>query len=141
MFLHTGVSRLSVLRPFRRTSVWLVGVDVRRPFSWRERFAVGKADPLLSISRFSSVEMQRHNPTLPLGTTVHLCTEPDDAWLAATEGVRPPVAYSAAARTPAVLIVSRQVSSQRYKGHEHLIAGWSRVLANVPNAELWVVGG
>jgi phosphatidylinositol alpha-1,6-mannosyltransferase len=46
----------------------------------------------------------------------------------------------AGSRQPAVLIVARQSSGQRYKGHDQLIAGWSRVLAKIPEAELWVVG-
>jgi phosphatidylinositol alpha-1,6-mannosyltransferase len=141
MFLHTGVARLAVLRPQGRSSLWLVGIDVRRRFGWRERFAVRRADPLLSISAFSSDEMQRHNPNLPAGQTVHLCAEPDKLWLdAGDDGDNTARSYSAASRAPAVLIVARQSASQRYKGHDQLISGWPRVLERVPDAELWIAG-
>jgi phosphatidylinositol alpha-1,6-mannosyltransferase len=141
MFLHTGVARLAVLRPKGRSSLWLVGIDVRRHLGWRERFAVRRADPLLSISAFSSDEMQRHNPNLPPGKTVHLCAEPDKLWLNSDDdGERAARSYSAASRAPAVLIVARQSASQRYKGHDQLIAGWPKVLERVPDAELWIAG-
>jgi len=139
MFLHIGVGRLSVLRPLDATTLWLVGVEVRRSLNWLERFALRRAGPLFSISRFSSDEMLRHNPTLPAASTVvHLCTEPDEPWT----GGRPegPPEYVSATRKPAVMIVARQAASERYKGHDQLILGWPRVLARVSNAELWIVG-
>jgi phosphatidylinositol alpha-1,6-mannosyltransferase len=141
MFLHTGVSRLSVLRPRRRSSLWLVGIDVRRRLKWQERFAVRQANPLLSISTFSNDEMRRYNPGLPSASTVHLCVEPDGPWLGTERSSNPPTFYSAADRAPAAMIVARQAPTQRYKGHDQLILGWSRVLARIPSAELWVVGG
>jgi phosphatidylinositol alpha-1,6-mannosyltransferase len=140
MFLSMGVSRLSVLRPRGRSALWLVGLDVRRQLAWHERFAVRKADPLFSISRLSNDQMQRYNPTLPLATTIHLCVEPDEAWLSLDRAAPTAATYEARSRRPAVLIVARQSSGQRNKGHDQLIAGWSRVLAKIPDAELWVVG-
>jgi phosphatidylinositol alpha-1,6-mannosyltransferase len=140
MFLHMGVSRLSVLRPMGRSVLWLVGLDVRRRLGWRERFAVRKASPLLSISRFSNDQMLHYNPTLPSATTVHLCVEPDQAWLNPDRKTPTSAGYEARSREPAVLIVARQSASQRYKGHEQLILGWNRVLAKMPDAELWIVG-
>jgi phosphatidylinositol alpha-1,6-mannosyltransferase len=139
MFIYVGVGRLSVLRPFGATTLWLVGIEVRRPLNWVERLVVRRADPLLSISKFSSDEMLRHNPALPgASAVVHLCAEPDDPWIdARSDG---PIGYVAAARTPAVLIVARQAANERYKGHDQLIAGWPRVLERVPAAELWIVG-
>ncbi len=140
MFLHIGVGRLAVLRPVGRTSLWLVGIEVRRELRWYERFAIRRADPLLSISTFSSDEMRRHNPTLPSARTVHLCVEPDEAWLGRDHQVKAPETYRAATRAPAVMIVARQSALERYKGHDELIAAWPKVLARVPDAELWVVG-
>jgi phosphatidylinositol alpha-1,6-mannosyltransferase len=139
MFVYVGVGRLGVLRPFGATTLWLVGIEVRRRLSWVERHTVRRADPLLSISKFSSDEMLRYNPELPgASAVVHLCAEPDDPWIAA----RPQSAagYAAAARKPAVMIVARQAAHERYKGHDELIVGWPRVLNEVPAAELWIVG-
>jgi phosphatidylinositol alpha-1,6-mannosyltransferase len=139
MFMHIGVGRLAPLRPLGKTSVWLVGVEVRRKLRWYEKFAIRRASPLLSISTFSSDEMLRHNPGLPAASTVHLCAEPDEVW--SGRDAQPPSSYSAASRAPAVMIVARQSALERYKGHDQLIAGWPRVMSQVPGAELWIVGG
>jgi len=41
---------------------------------------------------------------------------------------------------PVVLIVGRLWSVERGKGHDELLQAWPTVAAEVPNAELWVVG-
>jgi phosphatidylinositol alpha-1,6-mannosyltransferase len=140
MFMHIGVGRLAPLRPLGKTSVWLVGVEVRRKLRWHEKLAIRRANPLLSISTFSSDAMVRHNPGLPPASTVHLCAEPDEIW-SGSEGRPTAASYSAATRAPAVMIVARQSKLERYKGHDQLISAWPRVLSQVPGAELWIVGG
>jgi phosphatidylinositol alpha-1,6-mannosyltransferase len=147
IFLHIGVGRLGVLRPFRRQSLWLVGIEVRRRLRADERFTVRRARPLLAISRFSSDEMRRHNPDLPAALPVHLAVEPEGPWSSsptthATATVVPPVVppYVAAARRPAVLIVARLAASERYKGHDQLLEAWTEVRRQHPAAELWIAG-
>jgi glycosyltransferase involved in cell wall biosynthesis len=143
IFLHIGVGRLGVLRPFRRQSLWLVGIEVRRRLRVDERFTVRRARPLLAISRFSSDEMRRHNPDLPAALPVHLGVEPEGPWSSstttnATETAVPK--YVAAARKPAVLIVARLAASERYKGHDQLLEAWGEVRRQHPAAELWIAG-
>src|SRR5689334_14789585 len=57
IFLHINVARLGPLTPFSRLSLWLVGIEVRRRLGLHERQVVRMADPLLSISEFSTAEM------------------------------------------------------------------------------------
>jgi phosphatidylinositol alpha-1,6-mannosyltransferase len=141
VFLHINVARLGVLTPLSPLSLWLVGIEVRRRLGPHERFVVRKADPLLSISTFSTQEMRRFNPDLPDATTVHLSVEPDEAWLPkASGGPALPQNYQAATRSQAVLVVARLAAAERYKGHDQLIDAWPRVVAACPQARLWIVG-
>jgi phosphatidylinositol alpha-1,6-mannosyltransferase len=139
IFVHVGVGRLGIVRGFLRQSLWLVGIEVRRPLRRDERFSVRRSRPLLAISRFSSDEMRRHNPGLPAATPVHLGVEADGPWSRAGAGAEIPV-YQAAARKPAVLIVARMAASERYKGHDQLLEAWGEIEARHPKAELWIAG-
>ena len=139
VFLHINVARLAMLTPFSRLALWLVGVEVRRRLAPHERLVVHRAEPLLSISDFSATEMRRFNPDLPRARTVHLAVEPDEAWNAEDGGRS--TSYDAASRDRAVLVVSRLSAAERYKGHDQLIDAWPRVVASVPDARLWIVGG
>jgi len=139
VFLHINVARLGLLTPFSRLALWLVGIEVRRRLPVHERQVVRMADPLLSISEFSTAEMQRFNPDLPGAKTVHLSVEPDERWLT-SGGHRAPRTYNAAERDRAVLVVARLAAANRYKGHDQLIDAWPRVVAAQPDAKLWIVG-
>lgn len=141
IFLHINVARLGALTPFSPLALWLVGIEVRRRLGIHERFVVRKADPLLSISAFSTHEMHRFNPDLPDATTVHLSNEPDAAWLpGGGDGRATPPPYQAANRSPAVLVVARMSAAERYKGHDQLIEAWPTVVRARADAELWIVG-
>ena len=56
-------------------------------------------------------------------------------------GTQLEIATPAPSGTPAVLMVGRLDKSERYKGHEQTIEAWPKVLAQLPAAELWIVGG
>ena len=140
LFLHINVARLAMLTPLSPLSLWLVGIEVRRRLAPHERFVVRRADPLLSISDFSTKEMQRFNPDLPDARTVHLSVEPDEPWITQKPQLGAPPAYKAATRDRAVLVVARLAVANRYKGHDQLIDAWPRVVATQPDAMLWVVG-
>jgi phosphatidyl-myo-inositol dimannoside synthase len=140
LFLHINVARLAMLTPLSPLSLWLVGIEVRRRLAPHERFVVRKADPLLSISDFSTKEMQRFNPGLPDARTVHLSVEPDEPWLVANPASAAPPLYKAASRDRAVLVVARLAVANRYKGHDQLVDAWPQVVASQPDAMLWIVG-
>jgi phosphatidylinositol alpha-1,6-mannosyltransferase len=139
IFLHVGVGRLGVLRGLLRQSLWLVGIEVRRRLRWYEEIPLRRARPLLSISKFSSDEMQRANPSLPAALPVHLSIEPDEPW-SGPEIAANRHTYRAASRKSAVLIVARIAASERYKGHDALIQAWPAVLERCHEAELWIAG-
>jgi len=42
---------------------------------------------------------------------------------------------------PAALMIGRMQRDEGYKGHRELIQIWPRVIASLPTAELWIVGG
>jgi phosphatidylinositol alpha-1,6-mannosyltransferase len=140
LFLHINVARLGLLTPFSRLSLWLVGIEVRRRLPVHERMVVRMADPLLSISEFSTAEMRRFNPDLPHARTVHLSVEPDEKWRRNGQARHEQPHYAAAEREPAVLVVARLATANRYKGHDQLIDAWPRVVASQPGAKLWIVG-
>ena len=125
MFMHLGPGRLATLRMFRPYSFWLVGIEVRKCLDRIERRAVTRAQPLLSISTFSSDEMRAFNPGLPGAQTVHLGMEPDAAWSMTDHRGG---AYHAADRAPAIMIVGRLAANERYKGHDQLIDAWPEIL-------------
>jgi phosphatidylinositol alpha-1,6-mannosyltransferase len=83
--------------------------------------------------------MQRFNPDLPCARTVHLSIEPDDPWLPNTTQPSEP-SFDAARRERAVLVVARMAKTEKYKGHDQLIAAWSTVVGAQPDASLWIVG-
>lgn len=139
VFLHINVARLAVLTAFSRLALWLVGIEVRRKLSPHERFVVRHADPLLSISDFSTSEMRRFNPDLPDAYTVHLGVEPGEERPSGTLDL-PCAPYEAARRDRAVLVVARLEAAERYKGHDQLIDAWPQVVAAQADAELWIVG-
>lgn len=119
---------------------WEIGEELFKPISWHKRRALGRAGRLLSISRNTAQVAARRNPGLPEGQPVLLCLEPP---LYEPEPVPDPVVaepYEPAARRRAVLIVANMHRRLLYKGHQELIAGWSRVVDACPDAELWIVG-
>lgn len=138
VFLHVGIGRLAILRGPLPLSFWIVGIEVRRPLRFFERWLVKRANPLLSISTYSSDEMRRHNPDLPAGKTVHLSVEPEN-WKETSQDLER-THYDPAQRKCAVLVVARMAAGERYKGHDQLIEGWPEVMRRCPGAELWITG-
>jgi phosphatidylinositol alpha-1,6-mannosyltransferase len=137
MFLHVGVARLARVLLGKRFSLWLVGIDVWQRLRGGRRRAVERADPLLSISRFTAAEMQRANPGAPAAEVVHLALEPDDAWQGgpAPAEPRPP-----SRRAPLALVVGRLDARDRYKGFDIVLEAWPHVVRVLPEARLWIVG-
>ena len=143
IFLHVGVGRLALICSVPYT-IWIIGIEVRRPLKWLESWAFIRSRELLSISEFSYQEFRRWNPTTSkvcrLARVVHLCREPDEAWTAPSQQPHD-YAYDSALRSPRVLIVARMSAAERYKGHDQLIECWPEVVSRQPGAELRVVGG
>jgi phosphatidyl-myo-inositol dimannoside synthase len=139
IFLHVGMARIALLRFGLPHSAWIVGVEVRRPLTFTERLAFQTAAPLLSISKYSSDEMLKHNPGLRPGIPVHLSVEPDGPW-SKSSPIPDGETYDASTRRKSVLIVARMSASERYKGHDQLISAWPAVVQSCPGAELLITG-
>jgi len=130
-FWHVGMLRLLPLLRVGRAKVvlFLHGIEVWRRFGPITRRLLDRVDLFLSNSDFTWQRfvdfnppmIQRAHQVVPLG-----CGE-------ATAG-------GAFSPEPAALILGRIMRTEDYKGHRELIAAWPRVLASIPEAQLWIAG-
>jgi phosphatidyl-myo-inositol dimannoside synthase len=141
MYLLVNQAELYLLPGHPPYSVWEIGEELFQPAQPRRFQALMHAERLFSISHSTSAIAQKHNPGLPDATVVHLCDEPP-LYEAPNDSVfvLQLAPYHAADRQPAVMILARLDLAHLYKGHKELIVAWSQVVAQVPNAELWIVG-
>lgn len=133
VFTHVELLKLlPLLWPGPKEVVlFLMGIEVWRPFGWLTRKMLDRVDHFLSISQHTwnrFVEMhprfaRRRHTVLPLGIGHPLGREP-----------APPE------DPPTTLILSRLAKEEDYKGHRELITVWPRVRQVVPGARLWVAG-
>jgi phosphatidylinositol alpha-1,6-mannosyltransferase len=115
----------------RRKYLFLHGIECWRPFDNFTIRLLDRIDMFLTNSeftwnRFIAIHPRWKNAahrTVRLGVGV---PEPSGA---------PP------GQIPAAVIIGRMNASEGYKGHRELIEAWPLVLARVPSAELWIVGG
>ncbi len=116
--------------------VWIYGIEVWRPLDRLRGRALAGAARRLTISRATLEQARGH------------LVEPVLDWqvvpLALEE--RPPAGTADTgllerAGRGFVLTVGRMSASERYKGHDELIAAWPRVLERHPGARLVVAGG
>ena len=111
--------------------LWQIGTECFEQLGTARRRAVRRANRIFSISTHTTRLAASHTPGIPNAIVVYPCTEPPDP---------EPAPYYAAAREPAVLIVGNMHRGLMYKGHQQLIAAWPRVVAECPEALLWIVG-
>lgn len=130
---HLGLLRLLPFFRFSkiRVVVMLLGIEAWKQQRGLTRKELDKVDLFLSISdhtwqdflKFNPQYKQRRHQTVLLGIGKPLQEE-----------------TPAPAATPAALMLSRLSKDEDYKGHREVIAAWPRVLKDVPNAKLWIVG-
>ena len=135
---HIGVGPVGrLLRSARGKLVQFIhGVECWRQLPFHQRIGLAATDGILSNSRFTMDRFIEFNPEwsrIPgtvcwLGLNRDLDTQ--------TSNPSPPVSGP-----PSVLIVGRMTGSERYKGHEELIAVWNDVRRFIPGARLEIVGG
>lgn len=141
-FDHAGLAR-SVLLPLPglpapRFAVFVHGVELAEARHGARARALRAAHRVLANSRFTADRLHAQLPTLgDQIRVVPLCIDPErvEAWQALEAG------QAAARREPAALIVGRMWADERGKGHDELLAAWPSVRCQVPEAELWIVGG
>lgn len=130
---HLGLLRLLPFFRFSkiRVVVMLLGIEAWKPQRGLTRQELNKVDLFLTISdhtwhnflKFNSQYADRPHQTVLLGI-----------------GNTLPEETPAVSATPAALMLSRLSKGEDYKGHREVINAWPRILQEVPNAELWIVG-
>jgi phosphatidylinositol alpha-1,6-mannosyltransferase len=130
---HVALLRLlPFLRvPRARVIQVLHGIEAWRPQDWLTRRLLGRVDLFLSDSDHTWQRFLECNPGLHRAghRTLRL-------------GLDEPVAgrVPSPADPPSVLMVSRLLRSEDYKGHREVIGAWPLVLRREPGAELWIAG-
>lgn len=139
LFTHVGVARaqLRVPRNLRRPyavmlhgiEAWSATLDVER------RTVLREARARIAISPHTARRVAAAHPELPPIETCLLGLLPDDE-----HPDRVPADVRVDYGPHAVVIVGRMSGTERYKGHDQLVLAWPRVLADVPDASLVMVG-
>ena len=126
------VGALSIVRP--RLEYYLVahGIEVWRPYSMVERFALRRARSIWCVSEYTRQQVLRYSG-LP-AEAARVLPNALDPFLDVSN--RKPAAFAA----PVILTVSRLSSADAYKGIDHLIDALPAVRKDVPGARLRVVG-
>ena len=139
VFTHVGIARaqLRVPRHFRRPyGVFLHGIEAwSATLDAERRDALRQARVRIAISPHTARRVAAAHPDLPALETCLLALLPDEE-----QPDRVPADVRVDYGPHAVVIVGRMSSTERYKGHDQLVLAWPRVLAEIPNASLVMVG-
>ena len=139
VFNHVGVARVQALIPAparRPYAVFVHDVEAWDPDLGAHRRAVLRGAAVrVSNSNYTAARIERTHPDVgpvvacPLGLLdeSHQPQEPRPEWL---DRIGP----------LSVLIVGRMHDTERYKGHDELLACWPAVVARVPDAQLVIAG-
>jgi len=138
-FTHVGIARaqLRVPRQIRRPyGVMVHGIEAWTSTLDAERkAALQQARVRVAISPHTARRVAAAHPELPFIDTCMLALLPD---------VEHPSRIPADVRVEfgphAVVIVGRMSATEQYKGHDQLLLAWPRILAEVPDAMLVMVG-
>ncbi len=117
--------------PSARVVVFLHGIEAWQRHDWLTRRLLCSVDLFLSNSAYTWQRFVACRSSLPAAAhhVVHLGIDSVLAEESAPSG-----------EVPAILMLSRLSRSEDYKGHREMITAWPRVLAQIPNAELWIAG-
>lgn len=108
------------------------GIEVWRPFTLAERIALRGAEKIFCVSDFTRRELLRHCP-LPEGRAVVLHNALDPRF--EIRAGRPLAECS-----PVILVVTRLLAADHYKGVQHMIEAMPAIRARLPDATLRIVG-
>jgi phosphatidyl-myo-inositol dimannoside synthase len=144
VFNHVGVARVQRLLPPKARRPYVVfvhDVEAWDPDLNAERRAVLRDATLrVSNSRYTAERVEHTHPDVgpvvpcPLGLLDEKPCEPTGS-----EPTERP-AWLQQVRPLSVLIVGRMHDTERYKGHDELLACWPAVLEQVPGAQLIMAG-
>jgi phosphatidyl-myo-inositol dimannoside synthase len=139
LFTHVGIARaqLRVPRQFRRPyGVFLHGIEAwSATLDAERRETLRNARVRIAISPHTARRTAAAHPDLPGIETCLLALLPDEE-----HPDRVPADVRVDYGAHAVVIVGRMSSMERYKGHDQLLLAWPRVLAEIPDASLVMIG-
>lgn len=139
LFTHVGIARVQLRVPkrFRRPyAVMLHGIEAWSATLDAERRAVlREARVRIAISPHTARRVAMAHPDLPPIETCLLGLLPDEE-----HPDRVPADVRVDYGPRSVVIVGRMAAAERYKGHDQLLLAWPRVLAEMPDASLVMVG-
>jgi len=114
------------------------GIEVWRPYSPAERWALRGAHRILCVSEYTRRQLLRFCPELPPAALVVVPNTLDPHLSPAAVA---PVAAAVRKSGPRILTVGRLASTDTYKGYDTLIEAMPLVLKVHPGATLRIVGG
>jgi phosphatidylinositol alpha-1,6-mannosyltransferase len=138
VFDHLALARIQPLVPtvFRRPyAVFLHDIEAWGRMDWLQKAALKGARVRIANSQYTANRVTSAHPDVG---SVHVChlalprLEPAAG--------QPNAALLNSINRSVVLIVGRMGSTERYKGHDQLLAAWPEVKRRVPAAQLIVVG-
>ena len=139
LFTHVGIARaqLRVPKQFRRPyAVMLHGIEAwSATLDADRRSVLREARVRIAISPHTARRVTAAHPDLPPIETCLLALLPDEE-----QPDRVPADVRVDYGPHAVVIVGRMSATERYKGHDQLLLAWARVIADVPDASLVIVG-
>ena len=128
---HVHLAVLHAIVPKLRSvpyAVFIHGVEAWQPLRGRRREALLGASVIVANSGTTVTATRAANPWLP---------EVEVAWL----GIRAaPRQVNPGDLPPRTLIVGRMSSPERYKGHDAVMGAWPLIRANIPHAQLTIIG-
>ncbi len=141
---HLGqlaVARLAqLLNPSLRYCLVAHGIEVWRPYTLMERWALRGTHRILCVSDFTRRQIQRFYPKL---NAAKLVVVPNtlDPFISGEATALPPSPLSTSAATnPVILSVGRLSFADAYKGFDTLIEALPAVRRQFPSARLRIVG-
>lgn len=151
IFDHLSLARVQKLVPkaFRRPyAVLLYSIDAWSPLSPKLKEILRQARVRIAISNYTARRVsEAHREVGPIDVC-HLALSPAqymgqdysrDSRVSVISS-DPDESLLKRIQSNSVLIVGRMFSSERYKGHDHLIESWPDLKARVPDAQLVIVG-
>lgn len=137
LFDLLGPARIQALVPSAWRAPYLLqlhGIEAWRPLSWARRRALDLADGVLSNSAYTLARARPFCPPLPPARVIHLALEEREAEGGADE------ALLARAGSGFLLMTGRMAASERYKGHDAVLAALPSLARLRPEARLVIAG-
>jgi phosphatidylinositol alpha-1,6-mannosyltransferase len=129
---------VAMFRPALRCCLIAHGIEVWRPYTLLERFALRGTNRIICVSEYTRRQMLRFDVMLDPENLV-VVPNTFSPWFY-TEAASAK-AFVTGSRSPRILVVSRLDSVNPYKGVDTMIEAMSLIVRYLPTAQLRIVGG